>query len=174
MHEDVNVNKLLCDMPEKLVKIFSTSLFKYSAILIYNDLGEAVDFVNDYAPEHLQLTVRNHLEVMEKLNNVGAILLGECTMISSADYFGGYKRYFQPMQIENLLIGHFIVYIDNAMHLTENREAFKQLREPVIRLFTSIFRRILMGHSLVDLVCKNARNPYLNIEKKLFVIEVAM
>lgn len=84
-----NVNKLLCDVPERLVKIFSTSLFKYSAILIYKDIAEAIDFVNVYAPEHLQLTVRNHLEVMEKLNNVGAILLGEYTMISSADFFGG-------------------------------------------------------------------------------------
>lgn len=83
------VEELIAEAPEKQKETFSTSLYEYSAILTYKNLDEAIDFVNDYAPEHLQLTVENHTEIINKLKNVGAIQLGEYTMISSGDFFGG-------------------------------------------------------------------------------------
>lgn len=84
-----NVKKLLADAPAKQREYFATSLYEYSAILVYDTLDEAVRFVNDYAPEHLQLTVDKHIDVINKLKNVGAIQVGEYSMISSADFFGG-------------------------------------------------------------------------------------
>lgn len=83
------VEDLLKDAPEKQKEFFSTSLYEYSAILAYENLDETIDFINDYAPEHLQLTVENHKEVINKLKNVGAIQLGEYSIISSGDFFGG-------------------------------------------------------------------------------------
>ena len=77
------------EAPQQQQGFFETSLYTYSGILIYDSLTQAMDFVNEYAPEHLQLTLKDSTWAIEKSQNVGAIQNGPYTMIASGDFFGG-------------------------------------------------------------------------------------
>lgn len=58
------------------------------AILVEN-AEEAIDLLNDYAAEHLILSVANAEEVSEKIINAGSIFLGNYTPESCGDYASG-------------------------------------------------------------------------------------
>lgn len=50
------------------------------------DIYEAIEFANQMAPEHLELTIANAETYLEKLNSFGAAFIGH----SSAEAFGDY------------------------------------------------------------------------------------
>ncbi|MFN4146750.1 MAG: histidinol dehydrogenase [Runella sp.] len=58
------------------------------AILVEND-SEAIDLLNEYAAEHLILSVKNAEAISEKIINAGSIFLGNYTPESCGDYASG-------------------------------------------------------------------------------------
>ncbi len=58
------------------------------AILVENR-AEAIDLLNEYAAEHLILSVENAEEISEKIINAGSIFLGNYTPESCGDYASG-------------------------------------------------------------------------------------
>ncbi|MEI7581809.1 histidinol dehydrogenase [Runella sp.] len=58
------------------------------AILVENE-AEAIDLLNEYAAEHLILSVDNAEEISEKIINAGSIFLGNYTPESCGDYASG-------------------------------------------------------------------------------------
>ncbi len=58
------------------------------AVLVENE-EDAIDLLNDYAAEHLILSVENAEEVSEKIINAGSIFLGNYTPESCGDYASG-------------------------------------------------------------------------------------
>ena len=85
------------------------SLKKYGLIAIIDNLQEGIDFINDYAPEHLEIMVRSPEEIVKKINNAGSIFLGNYTSKSSGDYAtganhvlptGGWAKMYPPLGIE--------------------------------------------------------------------------
>jgi len=60
-----------------------------SYIIIVNNLDEAMDFSNQYAPEHLILATANWQQLTAKLINAGSVFLGNLTPESVGDYASG-------------------------------------------------------------------------------------
>lgn len=60
-----------------------------SAIVLVNTLEEAARVSNLYAPEHLELHVRDHSALLEHVSNAGAIFVGAHTPVSLGDYLAG-------------------------------------------------------------------------------------
>lgn len=58
-------------------------------ILLTGTMREAVDFVNEYAPEHLEVQVREPFALLADLKNAGEILLGPHTPISTGNFSVG-------------------------------------------------------------------------------------
>ena len=58
-------------------------------IILLRDFDTAVDFVNDYAPEHLEILAREPMAVLGRIRNAGEILLGPHTPITLANYLLG-------------------------------------------------------------------------------------
>jgi len=54
-----------------------------------DDLFEAMDFSNQYAPEHLILATNNWQQVTKKIINAGSVFLGNLTPESAGDYASG-------------------------------------------------------------------------------------
>jgi histidinol dehydrogenase len=52
-------------------------------------LAEAMDAVNEIAPEHLALKVRDPQAGLERVRNAGAVMLGRSTPVALGDYFAG-------------------------------------------------------------------------------------
>ena len=58
-------------------------------IVLTTNMREAIDFVNEYAPEHLEVQVREPFAILPELKNAGEILLGQCTPICTGNYCVG-------------------------------------------------------------------------------------
>jgi len=67
-------------------EIVMESLSKNGFIFLCKTMDEAVDFVNGFAPEHLEIVARNPREVSKKITSAGIILLGKYTPVSASDY----------------------------------------------------------------------------------------
>ena len=62
---------------------------KRGGILLTDSLADSLDFVNDYAPEHLQLHCREPVALLERIRNAGEILLGANTPICIGNFVLG-------------------------------------------------------------------------------------
>ncbi|WP_375401726.1 histidinol dehydrogenase [uncultured Amnibacterium sp.] len=60
-----------------------------SAIVLVDDEDAAVTVVNAYAPEHLEVQVRDPQAVLPRLVNAGAIFVGPYSPVSLGDYLAG-------------------------------------------------------------------------------------
>src|SRR6266851_3775118 len=58
-------------------------------VVLAGSMREAIDFVNTYAPEHLEVQVREPFALLPELKNAGEILLGSRTPFSTANYSVG-------------------------------------------------------------------------------------
>jgi len=65
------------------------SSIKNSAILIVKNISEAANLANFIAPEHLEITTKNPQSLLKKINNAGAIFLGNYSTESLGDYIAG-------------------------------------------------------------------------------------
>ena len=69
--------------------IASTSLDDRGLVAVVEDLDEAVDLANHFAPEHLCLMVADPTAYVDKVRNAGAIFLGELSHEVLGDYVAG-------------------------------------------------------------------------------------
>lgn len=77
-------------MGEPWVEYSSTVLGgSRGGIVLARDMDEAVDFVNDYAPEHLQILTAEPFTTLERIRHAGEILLGRHTPSVLANYLLG-------------------------------------------------------------------------------------
>lgn len=60
-----------------------------SRVVLLENLGDAIDLLNEYAPEHLILACRNDEEIATKIINAGSVFLGNYSCESAGDYASG-------------------------------------------------------------------------------------
>ena len=70
------------------INIINESL-KNSKSIFFNLIDDALDFINDYAPEHYIINVKNEDYCISKLLNAGSVFLGNYTPESAGDYASG-------------------------------------------------------------------------------------
>lgn len=68
---------------------FARKAIENSKAILVETEEEAIDLLNEYAAEHLILSVKNADEVCEKIINAGSIFLGNYTPESCGDYASG-------------------------------------------------------------------------------------
>jgi histidinol dehydrogenase len=76
----------LADLPRK---DFAQQSLDNSRIALVNNLNEAIDVVNEYAPEHLILAVKDSEQLAEKIVNAGSVFIGNFSPESAGDYASG-------------------------------------------------------------------------------------
>ena len=69
--------------------IISESMAKGAAILVAENLEAAIDFSNEYAPEHLQLVVADPFTLLSRIQNAGSVFMGQYAPIAVGDYASG-------------------------------------------------------------------------------------
>lgn len=89
-------------------------------ILIARDAAEAADFVNDYAPEHLEILAREPFAYLGLFKNAGEILLGEHTPTTLGNFVigpnhvlptGGWAKSFSPLSVFDFMKRTSIGYV---------------------------------------------------------------
>lgn len=80
-----------------------------AAILVAESMEEAVAFSNNFAPEHLEIIVRDPMDVLGKIRNAGSVFLGPYTPVAAGDYASGtnhvlptsgYARAFSGLNVD--------------------------------------------------------------------------
>lgn len=78
------VDEILKDLPTRDIAVSS---WRNNGEIIYVDtLEEAIKLSNKYAPEHLEISLKNEDEIIDKLINYGSLFVGSL----SAEVFGDY------------------------------------------------------------------------------------
>ena len=103
------VNKQIKFLPRKN---FAAASIESSFALLVGDFNEAINFSNDYAPEHLILHLKNPELYKSKINNAGSVFLGEYSPESVGDYASGtnhslptygYAKSFGGVSVESFM-----------------------------------------------------------------------
>ncbi|PYZ95813.1 histidinol dehydrogenase [Alteribacter lacisalsi] len=81
------VETQLSTLPKK--DIAWDSIRDYGAVYVTHTLDEAVDAVNELAPEHLEIHTRAPFDLLGSIRHAGAIFLGENSSEPVGDYFAG-------------------------------------------------------------------------------------
>jgi histidinol dehydrogenase len=89
-------------------------------IFIAKNRSESIQFINDLAPEHLQILTASYKRDVEKITNAAAIFIGGYTPVALGDYFigtnhvlptGSAARYASPLGVDSFLKRMSIVEI---------------------------------------------------------------
>ncbi len=106
---------------EKLSRrdIIERSLDGYGAVIVCENMDEAVEFANELAPEHLEVCCDNPFEYLGKLDNAGSVFLGNYSPEPLGDYFaganhvlptGGTARFFSPLSVDDFIKKSSYIY----------------------------------------------------------------
>ncbi len=82
-----SIHRLLDDMPRKA--IINASLRSRGALIEVQNMQQAIDVANFIAPEHLELSTDNALEMAASVRHAGAIFMGRYTAEALGDYCAG-------------------------------------------------------------------------------------
>lgn len=70
-------------------EIIAQAMQKGCTVLTSDSLDQAIDFANDYAPEHILLAMRDSEDEMKNICNAGSIFLGTYSSVAFGDYCAG-------------------------------------------------------------------------------------
>lgn len=125
-----HLSAYLQKLPEWRRKFCEKGLSTHGGILITPSLYESVAFVNDYAPEHLEILVEDPFSILGDIKNAGEILLGSYTPIPTANYCigvnailptGGFARSYSAVSVFDFLKRASLGYL--------TQEGYNRLKE---------------------------------------------
>lgn len=137
-----NSEKLAAQVSEEIGKqyaqlsrkgILDRSLTDYGAAVIVNDIDEAIDIVNQIAPEHLELCIEEPFSKLAYVKNAGAIFLGHWSPEPLGDYFagpnhvlptGGTARFFSPLNVAD--------YMKKSSVISYTRKALEKVSDDIV------------------------------------------
>jgi histidinol dehydrogenase len=89
-------------------EIAQKSLESYGAVVVMESYLEAVHWINEIAPEHLEIFSSVPMSAMDKVRNAGSIFYGDYSPEAVGDYFagsnhvlptGGTARFYSPLGV---------------------------------------------------------------------------
>ena len=96
----------LAELPRK--EIAKKSIDNYGAIVVLDKYADYVDWVNDIAPEHLEIYSSIPQSIIDRVRHAGAIFYGDYSPEAVGDYFAGSNhvlpttgtaRFFSPLGV---------------------------------------------------------------------------
>ena len=115
--------------------VVERSLSNQGAIIVARGFGEAIDLINEVAPEHLELMVETPWNLLGSIRNAGAIFLGPFTPETVGDYLagtnhvlptGGTSRFSSPLGVDD--------FLKKSNIISFSKEALSEFREHVLRM----------------------------------------
>ena len=113
--------------------IIEKSLSDYGAIILCDNLAQAISLSNEFAPEHLEVFLENPLEYIGRLDNAGSIFLGQYSPEPLGDYYAGPNhvlptsgtaRFFSPLSVDS--------FIKKISYIYYTKEALAQAKDDIM------------------------------------------
>lgn len=83
------VERQLEKISDKRREFVTTNFSCYGGAIITDSLEDSIAFVNEYAPEHMEVMTEKPFEVLPKIKNAGEILLGDYTPVTLCNFVLG-------------------------------------------------------------------------------------
>jgi histidinol dehydrogenase len=80
------LGRLVESLPTTRAKNCKTVLSHYGGVVITEGIQQSIEFVNEYAPEHLRVLAANPFEILPAILHAGEVLLGENTSIAFGNF----------------------------------------------------------------------------------------
>ncbi len=146
---------LIGRLSEPRAEFVKQVLSGYGGIVLTKNPDDSIQFVNLFAPEHLQIATEDPFAVLEQIENAGEILLGQNSPFSLANYAAGANailptgknaRTYSPLSVYDFIKFSSVVYITG--------EGLKNLSPDVITLADY---EGFQAHALAlrERICKN-------------------
>jgi histidinol dehydrogenase len=106
----IEVDEFLKTLSRKAIA--QKSIDERGAIIVAGSMDEAIELMNEIAPEHLEVMTHNPFELLAKIKHAGAIFLGQNTPEPIGDYMAGPNhtlptgstaKFYSPLNVENFL-----------------------------------------------------------------------
>lgn len=100
-------------------EIIRKSLDNFGYLLVAENTQQAIDAANQIASEHLEIMMEHPFEVMTKIQNAGAIFIGDYSSEPLGDYFAGPNhilptngtaKFFSPLSVDDFVKKSSIIY----------------------------------------------------------------
>lgn len=111
---------LINDLPKERQRFCQAVLSGYGGIVLTASLKKSIQFVNDFAPEHLEVLVKEPMAILSDIVNAGEILLGPYTPITIGNFSlgvnailptGGFANTFSCVTVYDFLKRSSIGYV---------------------------------------------------------------
>lgn len=112
------------------VDIATKAVENYGIIFVVDNIDEAFDVSNEIAPEHLELSLKEPFDYIDKVQNAGTVFMGEYTPEPVGDYFAGSNhtiptsgkaKFYSPLSTYDFLKRTSIVYYSKE-ELTKHKD----------------------------------------------------
>jgi histidinol dehydrogenase len=80
------IPELVAALPARRREFCQAVLGGYGGLVLARTMAEAVEFVNDYAPEHLRVIVERPFDLLSRIQHAGEVLLGEHSSIPFGNF----------------------------------------------------------------------------------------
>ncbi len=106
----IEIEKWLLKLPRQ--EIARKSIEERGAVIVTEDMQEAIALMNSIAPEHLEVATMSPFELLPYIKHAGAIFLGHNTPEAIGDYVagpnhtlptGGTAKFYSPLGVENFM-----------------------------------------------------------------------
>jgi len=106
----IEIENWLVKLPRQ--EIARKSIEERGAIIVTSTMQEAIDLMNQIAPEHLEVATLSPFELLPLIKHAGAIFLGHNTPEAIGDYVagpnhtlptGGTAKFYSPLGVENFM-----------------------------------------------------------------------
>jgi histidinol dehydrogenase len=103
-------------------EVARASLEARGGIAVVDDLEQALELANEFAPEHLCLHLERPGRLVERIRNAGAVFVGAASVESIGDFTagpshvmptGGSARFASPLGVQDFLKATSIIALDN-------------------------------------------------------------
>lgn len=92
-------------------------------VILTRDIDQAIDFVNAYAPEHLEVLTEEPMSILGRIINAGEVLLGRHTPVTLGNYLlgpnavlptGGAARTASPLSVYDYMKRSSVGYVTKS------------------------------------------------------------
>ena len=107
----------------------------YGEVVLLEDLSEAVETANAYAPEHLEINVKDSESLVQKLHNYGSLFVGGNTAEVFGDYASGTNHTLPTVRAARYTGGVYVgTFLKTCTHQSMTPEAARKLAPLVNRM----------------------------------------
>lgn len=120
-------------LPRK--EIIESAVRGHSAVLIAQDLDEAIRFTNEYAPEHLEIITEDPFITLNRIRHAGSIFMGRYAPVAVGDYASGTNHVLPTGQCARMFSGLSVDdFLKKPTFQYLSREGLDSLKDTVVTL----------------------------------------